>query len=139
MVEGYETKTILLEGAPKSNFSRREIPMSDEVAKLLLFYHRGDDEYVIQGKKPMEPRTYQNKFQKYLQSAGIKRKNFHTLRHTFATNCINNGVDVKSLSEILGHSDVKITLNRYVHPTAEVKRGHMNSLSVIYGQLMGQK
>ena len=139
VVEGYETKTILIEGAPKSNFSRREIPMSDEVAKLLLFYHRGDDEYVIQGKKPMEPRTYQNKFQKYLQSAGIKRKNFHTLRHTFATNCINNGVDVKSLSEILGHSDVKITLNRYVHPTAEVKRGHMNSLSVIYGQLMGQK
>lgn len=139
VADGYKTKTILLEGAPKSNFSRREIPLSDEVARLLLFYHRGDGEYVIRGEKPMEPRTYQNKFQKYLQSAGIKRKNFHTLRHTFATNCINNGVDIKSLSEILGHSDVKITLNRYVHPTAEVKRQHMNSLSVIYGQLMGQK
>lgn len=139
VMEGYDTKTILLEGAPKSNFSRRVIPLSDELTKLLCLYRSSQEEYVIRGKKPMEPRTYQNKFQKYLQSAGIKRKNFHTLRHTFATNCINTGVDIKSLSEILGHSDVKITLNRYVHPTTEIKRQHMNSLSVIYGQLMGQK
>lgn len=93
---------------------------------------------MINGSRPMEPRTYQNKFQRYLQDAGISRKNFHILRHTFATNCINNGADVKSLSEILGHSDVKITLNRYVHPTIETKRRHMNSLSAIYGQYVGQ-
>lgn len=138
-IEGYKAKTILLEGEPKSNFSRREIPLSDELTRLLLSYCHSQGEYVIRGKKPMEPRTYQNKFQKYLQSAGIKKKNFHILRHTFATNCISNGVDIKSLSEILGHSDVKITLNRYVHPTTEVKRQHMNSLSLIYGQLMGQE
>lgn len=138
-IDGYATKTILLEGAPKSSFSKREIPLSDELTKLLLFYCKDHEEYIFRGKYPMEPRTYQNKFHKYLQSAGIKKKNFHVLRHTFATNCMNNGVDIKSLSEILGHSDVKITLNRYVHPTLEIKRQHMNLLSAVYGQLRGQK
>lgn len=137
-VEGHRNKTILLEGDPKSIFSRREIPLSDEMVKLLSSYKGIQEGYVINGSRPMEPRTYQNKFQRYLQDAGISRKNFHILRHTFATNCINNGADVKSLSEILGHSDVKITLNRYVHPTIETKRRHMNSLSAIYGQYVGQ-
>ncbi|MCI8466556.1 MAG: site-specific integrase [Lachnospiraceae bacterium] len=136
--EGYKTKTILLEGEPKSNFSKREIPLSDELVRLLFLYQDPIGEYVINKKNPMEPRTYQNKFYRYLQFAGVKRKNFHILRHTFATNCISHGIDIKSLSEILGHSDVKITLNRYVHPTTEIKRKHMNSLSAIYGQLMGQ-
>ena len=138
-MEGKDTKTTLLEGEPKSIFSKREIPLSDELAKLLRNYYSSADEYVINKNKPMEPRTYQNKFQGYLQSAGVRKTNFHTLRHTFATNCVNGGVDVKSLSEILGHSDVKITLNRYVHPTVEIKRQHMNSLSAIYGQFLGQK
>ena len=138
-VEGKGTRTVLLEGEPKSMFSRREIPLSDELARLLRDHHTGFGEYVINKNKPMEPRTYQNKFRKYLQSAGIKNTNFHTLRHTFATNCISGGVDIKSLSEILGHSDVKITLNRYIHPTEEIKRGHMNSLSAIYGQYLGQQ
>lgn len=137
-VEGHSTKTMLLEGEPKSMFSKREIPMSDELIRLVSDYQRGMYKYVIGGDKPMEPRTYQNKFQKYLQAAGIEKKTFHILRHTFATNCIYCGVDVKSLSEILGHSDVRITLNRYVHPTPEIKRQYMNSLSAIYGQIMGQ-
>ena len=138
-VEGQRKKTILLEGEPKSIFSKREIPLSDEIVKLLTPYRSVQERYVINGGSPMEPRTYQNKFQRYLQDAGIDKKNFHILRHTFATNCINTGADVKSLSEILGHSDVKITLNRYVHPTIETKRRHMNSLSAIYGQYVGQK
>lgn len=137
-VDGYDTKTLLLEGKPKSIFSKREIPLSDEMIKLLFPYYNATERYVINGDKPMEPRTYQNKFQKYLQMAGVEKKNFHILRHTFATNCINSGMDIKSLSEILGHSDVKITLNCYVHPTIETKRQHMNSLSVIYGQFRGQ-
>lgn len=135
---GCETRTVLLEGEPKSIFSRREIPLSDELIKLLLPYYSKTGKYVINGNKPMEPRTYQNKFQKYLRNAEVEKKNFHILRHTFATNCINSGMDIKSLSEILGHSDVKITLNRYVHPTIETKRRYMNSLSGIYGQYLGQ-
>lgn len=137
-IDGKDTRTRLLEGEPKSMFSKREIPLSDDLARLLHNYHTDSGEYVINQNRPMEPRTYQKKFQKYLQFAGIKKTNFHTLRHTFATNCINGGVDIKSLSEILGHSDVKITLNRYIHPTEEIKRGHMNSLSAIYGQFLGQ-
>lgn len=137
-VDGEDTKTALLEGEPKSTFSKREIPLSDELAELIHIYYTNTCEYVINKNSPMEPRTYQNKFQRYLQLAGVKKINFHTLRHTFATNCINGGVDIKSLSEILGHSDVKITLNRYVHPTLEIKRRHMNSLASIYGQFLGQ-
>lgn len=138
-VDGRETRTDLLEGEPKSVYSKREIPLSDELIKLLLPYYKCAGKYVLHNNKPLDPRTYQNKFQKYLQAADIEHKNFHSLRHTFATNCINSGADIKSLSEILGHSDVKITLNRYVHPTIETKRQHMNSLSAIYGQYLGQK
>lgn len=134
--DGQNSRTILLEGEPKSVFSRRGIPLSDEMVKLLSAYHNSNDKYAINSDKPMEPRTYQNKFQKYLQQAGIGNKNFHILRHTFATNCINSGTDIKSLSEILGHSDVKITLNCYVHPTIETKRDYMNSLSDTYGQYL---
>lgn len=137
--DGHGTKTILLEGEPKSIFSKREIPLSDVVIEVLFPFYNSNAKYVINRNKPMEPRTYQNMFQRYLRTAGVEKKNFHILRHTFATNCINSGTDVKSLSEILGHSDVKITLNRYVHPTIETKRQHMNSLSAIYGQIMGQR
>lgn len=86
----------------------------------------------------MEPRTYQNRFKKYLRDINVKEYNFHILRHTFATNCIDNGMDVKSLSEILGHSDVEITLNRYVHPTMDTKRKLIASLSTVYSQYYGQ-
>lgn len=137
-VDGRNTQTVLLEGEPKSMFSKREIPLSDEIIQLLHSYYHGVETYVINDDSPMDPRTYQNKFKKYLQTAGIEYRNFHSLRHTFATNCINSGADVKSLSEILGHSDVKTTLNRYMHPTIETKRQYMNSLSSIYGQYMGQ-
>lgn len=137
-VDDTEKKTKLLEGSPKSSFSRREIPLSEDIVQLLIPYYSTTSKYVLNENKPMEPRTYQNKFQRYLKMAGVEKKNFHALRHTFATNCINSGTDVKSLSEILGHSDVKITLNRYVHPTLETKRQHMNSLSSIYGQMRSQ-
>lgn len=86
----------------------------------------------------MDPRTMQNHFKRLLQSAGLPDRNFHILRHTFATNCIEGGTDVKSLSEILGHSDVQITLNRYVHPSMDTKRKYMDVLSLFYGQIYGQ-
>lgn len=80
----------------------------------------------------------QNYFRKMLQESGVEYKNFHTLRHTFSTNCIEGGTDVKSLSEVLGHSDVQITLNRYVHPSMDTKRRHLDTLSAFYGQIHGQ-
>ncbi len=130
-------KTVLMEGTPKSEFSKREIPIPETVLKLILQYGQ-KGEYVIGGGKPVEPRTYQNKWKRYLTACGIEEKNFHILRHTFATNCIAQGMDAKCLSELLGHSDVKITLNRYVHPAMTTKRKYMDSLSAFYGQYMGQ-
>lgn len=136
-VEGYHTKTILYENPPKSECSLREIPLSDGMIEVLKSIPRCGI-YVLNGDRPMEPRTYENKLKSYLKEAGVAPKNFHTLRHTFATNCIESGMDVKSLSEILGHADVQLTLNRYVHPTIETKRHHMNSLCSIYGHFYGQ-
>ena len=118
---------MLLELEPKSEYSRREIPLSSAVLELLLRFP-SDKEYIFGGDKPVEPRTMQNRFKKLLQAAGLPERNFHILRHTFATNCIEGGTDVKSLSEILGHSDVKITLNRYVHPSMDTKRKHLDIL-----------
>lgn len=136
-MEGYQTKTILLETEPKSECSKREIPLSPSAMKLLVqFYH--DREYVFGRNKPMEPRTLQKQFKKMIQQTRLEDKNFHILRHTFATNCIEEGIDVKSLSEILGHSNVQITLNRYVHPSMDIKRKHLNALSMFYGQIYGQ-
>ena len=80
----------------------------------------------------------QYRFKKYLRTAKLPGKNFHILRHTFATNCIEGGADVKSLSEILGHADVQITLNRYVHPTMDTKRRYLEALAQFYGQIHGQ-
>ena len=130
-------KTQLVESIPKTACSVREIPLPDYLVKLLLQF-RGKGIYVLNGTSPMDPRTYQNKFQHYLREAGVKLTHFHTLRHTFATNCINQGADVKSVSELLGHANVNITLNRYVHPGMDVKRNVLDSLTSIYGQKMGQ-
>lgn len=135
--EGHPTKTILYEGLPKSESSIREIPLSDSIIAVIgSISHRGA--YVLNGDRPMEPRTYENKLKRYLKETGIMLRNFHTLRHTFATNCIESGMDVKSLSELLGHADVQLTLNRYVHPTIEAKRRHMESLCSICGHFLGQ-
>ena len=130
-------KTVLLETAPKSVFSNREIPMPDTLLALLMPFKKAGQEYILCTNKPMEPRTYQNHFKRYLGETKIPNYNFHTLRHTFATNCIDSGMDIKSLSEILGHSNVQITLDRYVHPSMDTKRKYINALSVDYGQLCG--
>lgn len=132
------TKTTLLETPPKSVFSKREIPIPDTLLSILNKFRQDGHEYVLQNNKPMEPRTYQNHFKKYLEGINAPNYNFHILRHTFATNCIDSGMDIKSLSEILGHSNVQITLNRYVHPSMDTKRKYINALSADYGQLCGQ-
>ena len=135
--EGGKTKTVLLETKPKSEYSRREIPLPAIVLELFeKIRHEGN--YVFGKDKPMEPRTLQNHFKRLLKKAGLKHKNFHALRHTFATNCIESGADIKSLSEILGHSDVRISLNRYVHPSMDSKRKYLDGLSRFYGQIQGQ-
>lgn len=133
MVENERCKTMLLESTPKSEYSQREIPFSDHILHILKKF-QNKNIYVIGGDQPMEPRTYQYSFSRMLEKAGIDTKNFHILRHTFATNCINSGADVKSVSEMLGHADVSITLNRYVHPTNDQKRELIKALTIYCGQ-----
>lgn len=135
--ESGNKKTMLIEGDPKTACSKRTIPVPDVLLEKMSDFCE-DSTYVLNGDKPTDPRTYQYKFQSYLKHADISAKNFHILRHTFATNCISNGADVKCISELLGHSSVSITLNKYVHPAMDVKRSCLNSLTSIYGQIKGQ-
>lgn len=126
-------KTSLYCAPPKSASSIRTIPLCDALFDLLVIMDL-PGEYLLNGRSLMEPRTYQYMFSRYLKSADINKKNFHSLRHTFATNCIENGMDAKCLSEILGHSDVKTTMNRYVHPSMDNKLHQINRCFANYGQ-----
>lgn len=78
----------------------------------------------------VEPRLMQKNYKKYLEEAEIDETTFHTLRHAFATRCIEAGFDINTLSEILGHSSVKITLDTYVHSSMQLKRDSMDKLEV---------
>lgn len=133
----YHTGTVLIETAPKSECSQRVVPLPDEMLKPLTDLKRSGA-YVFGGDKPLEPRTMQYRFKKLLKEADVEDRNFHILRHTFATNCVESGMDAKTLSMLLGHSDVKITLNRYVHPTMDSRRRQLGRLPGYYGQIRGQ-
>ena len=129
--ESGENKTQILISNPKSNSSVRRIPIPDELFNLIAQYRFPENAYFLTGtpKQYVEPRNMQNKFKRAIKDCGIENANFHALRHTFATRCVELGFDIKSLSEILGHSSVNITLNRYVHPSMELKQQNMNKLS----------
>ena len=123
-------KTSLILSTPKSSCSIRTIPLPDDIAVVLDNFPCKKEGYLLTGTDScIEPRTMQNHFKHVLKEATIEETNFHTLRHTFATRCVEAGFDIKSLSEILGHSNVNITMNRYVHPTLELKRQNMQRLS----------
>ncbi|MBR1433072.1 site-specific integrase [Ruminococcus sp.] len=125
---GKKTKIVITE--PKSASSVRDIPIPDCLLTLLTKHHAGDNMFVLSGKrKPVECRTLQYRFAGILNNANLPSVHFHSLRHAFATNCISLGFDVKTLSEILGHSSVEITLNRYVHSSIERKRACMSLLT----------
>lgn len=124
------TKTSIIISAPKSFCSIRKVPLPDELYNLLLEYRQNDEAFILTGTiSYIEPRTMQNRYKSILKQCNIQDLNFHSLRHTFATRCIELGFDVKSLSEILGHANVNITLNRYVHPSIEQKQRNMNLLA----------
>lgn len=126
-----EQKTIILISAPKSDCSIRRVPIPDVLIPTLKKCRQAADAYVLTGRTTeyMEPRTLQNRFKTVIRQCEIEYANFHALRHTFATRCVELGFDMKSLSEILGHASVNITLNRYVHPSMELKQKNMNMLS----------
>lgn len=132
------TKTILRVDKPKSICSIRTIPICNELLEILVT-DTPKTKYFVNGDRLMEPRTYQYKFEKMLKQLEIANRNFHTLRHSFATNCIENGMEAKCLSEILGHADVKTTLNKYVHLSFENKLAQINQSTSESGQKSGQR
>lgn len=122
------TKLIITE--PKSTSSIREIPIPDCIIPILKKSVSLKDSYLLSGTyKPVEPRVMQYRFHTLLKKADLPSIHFHALRHMFATNCVEMGFDVKSLSEILGHSSVEVTLNRYVHSSMEHKMKFMKRLT----------
>ena len=129
-VDGTGTKILI--GAPKSDTSVRIIPLPEFIVSLCrAIQPKNSSAYVLTGtEKCMEPRTLQYRMEKYTRACGLEGVHFHTLRHTFATRAVEVGFDIKSLSEILGHSSTTVTLERYVHSSDERKRENMNKLTV---------
>ena len=129
--EKAKTKIVITE--PKSKCSIRDIPLPDFLIDLIDEYQAAPKAFVLTGDKNryVEPRTMQNRFQRYAKESGIVQANYHSLRHTFATRCVEVGFEIKSLSEILGHANVNITLNRYVHSSFDLKCNNMNKLSIM--------
>jgi len=126
-----KAKTRVIIDTPKSRNSVRLVPIPSFLIGLLSEIQGNPKSYLLTDEpKPMEPRLFQTKFKKALQSAQVAETNAHALRHTFATRAIEQNIDIKSLSEILGHSAVKFTLERYVHSSAELKRSGMERLAV---------
>ena len=122
----YGGKTVLTLQTPKSEASERTVPLTARLIMLLCTAKVGkkDNTFILTGDRsmPMEPRTMQYRFTSLLKKLEIRRRGYHVTRHSFATRCIEKGVDSKTLSEILGHSDVKTTLQMYVHPSINMKR-----------------
>lgn len=108
---------------PKTHNAERDIPLNKGFADILKKYQTESNNYILSNcDKWIEPRTYRRYFKKCLDKAKIGQINFHGLRHTFASNCIKLGVDYKTVSELLGHANVNITLNLYVHPQMSQKK-----------------
>lgn len=119
-------------GSPKTRNSIREIPMPTFLKDLVMAFgvNKSGNSYVLSTntKAVIEPRVMQYRFKQILKEAEIDNANFHALRHSFATRCVECGVEVKSLSEILGHANISTTLNRYVHSSFSLKQSQMEKL-----------
>ena len=125
IIEGETRHTELLLDTPKTANSVRDIPMSSELLKMLKSLNKvvNENYYVISNDiKPIEPRTYRNYYKKLCKQLDIPELKFHGLRHSFATRCIESKADYKTVSVLLGHSNISTTLNLYVHPNKEQKK-----------------
>ena len=123
--------TEILVDTPKTKNSIRDIPMTSDLLKIMKPIRKvvNEDFYVITNEnKPTEPRTYRNYYKRLLKRLHINELKFHGLRHSFATRCIESKCDYKTVSVILGHSNISTTLNLYVHPNLEQKKRCVNQM-----------
>ncbi|MDR0430795.1 MAG: site-specific integrase [Tannerellaceae bacterium] len=125
IIENDDRHTELLLDSPKTKNSVRDIPMSRALLKMVKPIKKivNDSFFVLTNDiKPTEPRTYRNFYKKLMKELNMPDIKFHSLRHSFATRCIESNCDYKTVSAILGHSNISTTLNLYVHPNMEQKK-----------------
>ena len=122
-------------GKPKTKTSVREIPIPPFLKPIIEdFRDKSQDKiYVLsnKGKHIVEPRVMQYRFKRIMKDLGIENASFHTLRHSFATRCVEQDFEIKSLSEVLGHSNVQTTLGNYVHSSFDLKARNMAKFKLI--------
>ncbi len=124
-----KSKTILIESTPKSETSIRTIPISNFIIDYLLLYKGSNEDFILSNSQTLyDPRQFRSFFKRIMKNSNIKYINFHTLRHTFATRSLESKMDFKTLSEILGHSSIDITINLYAHPSVEFKKSSIENL-----------
>lgn len=125
LIEANVRRTELVLGTPKTKNSIRDIPMTKDLIKLLKPLKRVVNEsffVLTNDRKPTEPRTYRNYYKQFMRELDMPDLKFHGLRHSFATRCIESRCDYKTVSVLLGHSNISTTLNLYVHPNMEQKK-----------------
>ena len=125
--------TALILDSPKSHSSIRTIPIIEDLAKLLE-KDRKPGTFLLSGDpdRPMDPRVMQKHYKQLLEKSGVKDADFHATRRTFATRCAEKGVDAKTLSELMGHSDISTTLRYYVHPSMSHKEESIKLLTDLF-------
>lgn len=123
-------RSVLVLDTPKTRASCREIPIASKLLRVLTELHKHTrSAFVVSDSASfVSPRTFDYRFRRVLQCAGVPPVNFHTLRHTFATRCVESAVDMKTLSELLGHANAAVTLNTYVHSSFARKREQLEQL-----------
>ena len=132
IVDGQEKYTELIIDKPKTKNSIRDIPMTRDLLSLirpLKKIVRGDYYVLTNSAAPTEPRTYRTYFNKLQKELGLPKMRFHGLRHSFATRCIESKCDYKTVSVLLGHSNISTTLNLYVHPNLEQKKKCIDAMN----------
>ena len=125
VIEGGEKHTEVIIDTPKSKNSIREIPIARDLLKMIKPLKKvvnGSFYVLTNSAQPTEPRTYRNYYKRLMKELDMPKLKFHGLRHSFATRCIESHCDYKTVSVLLGHSNISTTLNLYVHPNMEQKK-----------------
>ena len=126
--------TCLTVQPPKTENSERWIPIPKEMLRMLKPETRQPDSYLLTGGEIVpDPRAMQYRYKVLLERCGVRYRNFHCLRHSYATRCVERGVDVKSVSELLGHADVRTTLRLYVPSSMDYKRRAVEGIGFLKG------
>lgn len=139
------SSTKLVLGVPKSEFSVRDIPLPAFLSAILtekkIAENGAPKDFLFKGTKTecRDPRTMQQKIARLCKKLDLIGVHMHTLRHTFATRCLENGIQYEVLSEFLGHSSPQITLRHYAHCTPETKRLNIERITPVSAHLTGKK